>query len=143
MRARNPNGTYAPSGMDETIAVALASNTDQCILWPHGQTNNGYPSMGPSRPRAHRYVCEQKYGPAPKGKTDAAHSCRNRLCINPRHLRWATRSENMMDNDTGYCPRGHEWTEENTYRRPDNGKRQCRACIRRREAGRVRTTRSR
>lgn len=28
MRARNPNGTYAPSGMDETIAVALASNTE-------------------------------------------------------------------------------------------------------------------
>ena len=25
------------------------------------------------------------------------HSCHNRLCINPEHLRWGTRSENTID----------------------------------------------
>jgi len=29
--------------------------------------------------------------------TDAAHSCGERMCINPRHLRWATRKENEAD----------------------------------------------
>lgn len=137
-RTRQPNGTFAPTGMADTLAMALESNTDQCIIWPYGQTDTGYPSMGAGKPRAHRYVCEQKHGPAPQDKNDAAHSCRQRLCINPKHLRWATRTENMADNDTGYCANGHEWTEANTYRRPDNNKRQCRTCMREREARRTR-----
>lgn len=137
MRARRGDGTFAPV-VDDTLTFALASDTDECIIWPHGVTTSGYPSMGAGKPRAHRYVCEQKHGPAPKGRNDAAHSCLNRLCINPKHLRWATRAENMADSMKETCKNGHEWTEDNIYRRPDNGKRQCVACRREREARRVR-----
>lgn len=30
------------------------------------------------------------------------------------------------------CRRGHPWTAANTYRRPDDGRRECRACRNRR-----------
>lgn len=35
---------------------------------------------------------------------DAAHEdgCTSTLCVNPRHLRWATRRGNMADNDRRY-----------------------------------------
>lgn len=32
-----------------------------------------------------------------------------------------------------HCSAGHEWTPENTYRRPDNGARMCKECIRDRQ----------
>lgn len=34
--------------------------------------------------------------PRPKGK-EACHKCDNKRCINPNHLWWGTRSENMQD----------------------------------------------
>jgi hypothetical protein len=68
-------------------------------VWPYAKANYGYGEVvvdGRKR-LAHRIVCELANGPAPEGKNDAAHSCNNRLCINPNHLRWATRAENIDD----------------------------------------------
>lgn len=45
---------------------------------------------------AHRLVCIASNGPT-EGRLDAAHSCGNRTCINPRHLSWKTRSANEAD----------------------------------------------
>lgn len=48
---------------------------------------------------APRYMCEVSHGLPPSDAHDAAHSCGqgHNGCINPKHLRWATRTENNND----------------------------------------------
>jgi HNH endonuclease len=80
-------------------AQALAADTDDCIVWPFTKDPRGYGwiSVGSSNSKwVHRWVCEQAHG-APQGRMDAAHNCGNHSCINPRHLRWATRKDNEAD----------------------------------------------
>lgn len=81
--------------------------TDDCIVWL-SLTDNGYgrvtvpaiPGPGPGRRvLAHRLALEMRSGPRPEGM-EAAHApviCHNPACINYRHLRWATRLENVLD----------------------------------------------
>ncbi len=72
----------------------------ECLQWPYFINPNGYGAarhLGKSTP-AHRLMCELAHGKAPDHSYEAAHSCRLRSCVNPSHLRWATRSENMHDN---------------------------------------------
>ncbi|WP_409574795.1 HNH endonuclease [Sphingopyxis sp. PET50] len=47
--------------------------------------------------RVSRIVCERKNGPEPFPGAQAAHFCGNATCVNPSHLRWATKSENELD----------------------------------------------
>ena len=72
---------------------------EECVLWQWTKANYGYGEVvidGKKR-QAHCVACELAHGPAPKGKNDACHSCGNRLCYNPYHLRWDTRRGNMDD----------------------------------------------
>lgn len=77
-----------------------AQETDDCILWPYSPNNKGYGrvSVGGDMKYVHRLSCILAHGePATAAHTDAAHSCRSRNCMNPRHLRWATVKENCAD----------------------------------------------
>ena len=71
----------------------------QCLLWPYGKHGNGYGKVCKDgrRRRAHAVMLEMTAGPPPTPKHQAAHSCGNRACISPQHLRWATSSENQRD----------------------------------------------
>jgi hypothetical protein len=93
------------SKRNEFIAAALSSDTDDCIRWPFAvRRSSGYGAhnlpTGSKNKKinvdAHRYVCELAHG-KPEAGMEAAHSCGDPLCVNPRHLRWADHPANMAD----------------------------------------------
>lgn len=89
----------------------VATTSKECIVWPFHINSGGYPmvGMGGRHKRAHRHICEMAHGAPPSAKHDAAHSCLNRACVNPNHLRWATRKENIADGvSAGRVRRGQE-----------------------------------
>lgn len=74
---------------------------DDCVRWPFPALPSGYCHIhfnGQST-LASRVMCILAHGQPPTRVHQAAHSCGNgrRGCLNPRHLRWATKMENESD----------------------------------------------
>jgi DNA-binding transcriptional regulator YiaG len=75
---------------------------DWCLIWPFARESRVGRGMmavsGSKKVWAHRAMCELVHGPAPTDKPQAAHSCGNgdQGCVNPRHLSWASNSENQL-----------------------------------------------
>jgi hypothetical protein len=90
----------------------------------------------------HWLVWAEQYGFPLRGQ-QVCHTCDNPACCNIEHLYLGDAKSNARDrgnrnrasngNDRKtHCIWGHEFTEENTYLH--QGRRQCRACDRRRHA---------
>lgn len=98
VQADVPLRKQAEDGAPLAFALWAVANAtpSECVKWPFANTN-GYGSF--RGVAAHRFVCEQKHGPPPTPDHQAAHNCGKGRegCINPHHLRWATRSENSAD----------------------------------------------
>ena len=75
--------------------------SDSCIEWPFPLLPNGYGNVRLFYDQqvvgAHVAICLLTRGPKPTPKHHAAHSCGNRECVNPGHLRWATPKQNNLD----------------------------------------------
>lgn len=69
-----------------------------------GAVTVGYPTVGSTR--VMHIALELDGRPQPEAPANhGLHSCANKLCLNPDHLRWGTHQDNMMDlqAERGYC----------------------------------------
>jgi hypothetical protein len=113
-----------------------------CWEWTGSRNENGYGlyvvSSKPKKQQgAHRAAfMALRFDPE---ELVCDHLCRVRHCVNPNHIRAVTSKENILagvgfsaiNARKTHCPSGHEYTPENTYRRPRGNKRSgrdCRAC---------------
>lgn len=93
------------------------NKTESCWLWSGTVCKDGYGelSIGGKRTRAHRYSWQLRFGQIPDG-IEIDHQCRVRSCVNPDHLRLATRKQNsenrpvFRNNTSGY--RGVSWVKD-------------------------------
>jgi hypothetical protein len=94
-------GQTNKGALERFLSEHVAHSGDECLPWPFGTKGNGYGHIrfhGVSM-TANKAMCILAHGAAPSPQHEAAHSCGNGHlgCVNPRHLRWATRLENVHD----------------------------------------------
>lgn len=119
--------------------LSKIEKTDKCWIWKGYIEKSGYGrlSINDNPWWAHRCSFYIYNGYIPENGMVVDHKCRNRKCVNPKHLREVSQRQNCLENSMSrsylnslktHCPKGHEYTKENTkikYR--NNGK--MRFCI--------------
>ena len=82
----------------EPEELSAETGDDLCWIWQGNVTSEGYARH--SHELVHRRAYEILNGPIPENMR-IERDCENRLCMNPRHLRLATRSQILLHASTG------------------------------------------
>jgi hypothetical protein len=129
LKGADMDAPFLLTGQDEARFWNRVERTEGCWLWRGTVMKIGYGAIrfGGRNRTAHRVSYELNVGPIPEGK-QIDHACRNRLCVNPDHLRPLTDGENKQNlsanrssNTSGvrgvswYEPRG-KWMAKATVR---------------------------
>jgi len=114
------------------------SKSNACWNWLGHTTGRGYGRY--SGRAAHRVSFELAGNTIAPGLV-IDHTCRNRLCVRPSHLRAVTPRQNTLENSAAvtainavktHCPKGHPYNKKNTilrWHKRDRGmKRNCHKC---------------
>jgi hypothetical protein len=98
---------YQMSTHEFIRTVAMAHGGNECLPWPYAQSRGdhgyGVACIDRKTRTASRVVCELRHGPAPTPAHEAAHTCHQGYtigCVNPNHLEWQTKEENIAERST-------------------------------------------
>lgn len=95
-------GATSKGAVPAWIKAHVNYTGDDCLKWPFESWSQGRGVIrlpGGQNMIASRYMCILAHGEPPTPEHEAAHNCGkgHEGCMNPRHLRWATRLENVAD----------------------------------------------
>lgn len=144
-RPQMPKGTklyYGWVSQNERLMSKVKFSKHGCWGWRGCLNNKGYPTFfaienGERKNRyAHRLLWELANGKKIPEGLEMDHLCKNPACVRPSHLEPVTGAENNLRSNSPtsknakkrFCIRGHEFSKENTYFRPDGHGRACIKC---------------
>lgn len=93
---------YRRNVCEPWLEAHKAHDGDECLIWPFQRLQSdgrGAVKYHGKQTIAARVMCMLAHGEPPTPEHEAAHSCGkgHEGCVNPKHLRWATRVENKAD----------------------------------------------